>query len=92
MKEGLLKKYTKSFDIKDIVFIIFFASRAYTALFGLFLGTKGIYVSMAVLAVGYLTAIISAFRKKNITILCIFGFIIYHNHNYSNNCNCQSFY
>lgn len=64
MKEGLLKKYTKSFDIKDIVFIIFFASRAYTALFGLFLGTKGIYVSMAVLAVGYLTAIISAFRKK----------------------------
>jgi hypothetical protein len=63
MKEEL-KTNTKSFDIKDIVFIIFFASRAYTALFGLFLGTKGIYVSMAVLAIGYLASIVSAFRKK----------------------------
>lgn len=64
MKEGLLKRYTNSFDIKDIVLILFFASRAYTALFGLFLGTKGIYVSMAVLAMGYLIAIVSAFKKK----------------------------
>ena len=74
MKKELLKKYANFLEIKDIVFIIFFASRAYTALFTVFLGSRGIYASMAVLAIGYIIAIVLAFRKKE----CdgIFYFII----------------
>ena len=64
MKKELLKKYANFLEIKDIVFIIFFASRAYTALFTVFLGSRGIYASMAVLAIGYIIAIVLAFRKK----------------------------
>lgn len=68
-----IKKYRIDLDFNILVLIAFFSSRFLTKVLSLFFGVKGVFITMALLAVLYIVGIIIKIREKNYSFLFFFS-------------------